>query len=249
MKTPSLNEVIAPKRRWVSWRVGFSRNPPKSVARGDVLRRLERCHVLATDSAKAYTPTCELERWVVIAVLVLLNGCSTLVPVKDTAIHHLLEPLVPDRALTVITPAIAIKHPSLPSYLDRQQLVTRRKGELVMSKIDLWGEPLDAGIARVLASNLSRLTGSMNIQSVQSSSTLDYTELLELRIAQFESDSTSTLVFQGTWRLQAVSGKESSPHFFRIAMPMKALPVTMADRVTAMNQALERLARDILAAK
>jgi uncharacterized lipoprotein YmbA len=179
----------------------------------------------------------------------LLIGCSTFDPVRDSAVHHLLEPLVPDRTLNAETPAIGVKHPSIPSYLDRQQLVTRHEGNLVMSKIDLWGEPLDAGIARVVASNLSRLTGSMNVQSVQSSSTLDYTELLEMRLEQFEADASGKMVLQGTWKLQPVTGKETSSHFFRIVVPIPSGTPEMKDRVAAMNQALEQLSRDIAATR
>ena len=71
---------------------------------------------------------------------------------------------MPDRTLALATPAMAINRPSIPSYLDRMQLVTRTEGKLVMSNLDLWAEPLDAAIARVMASNLSRLTNSTNIQ-------------------------------------------------------------------------------------
>jgi uncharacterized lipoprotein YmbA len=182
-------------------------------------------------------------------LLTLLVGCSVLQPVKDSALHHVLDALVPDRTLSAATPAIAINRPSLPSYLDRQQLITRSDGQLMISKLDIWAEPLDAAISRVMASNLSRLTGSMNIQSVESFSTLDYTELLELRIAQFEPDAFNAMILQGTWKLQPVTGKETSNHFFRIAVPMTATPLEMKERVTAMNQALEKLAREIVRMK
>ena len=122
-------------------------------------------------------------------LLLTLTACSVLQPVKDTAIQHVLEPLVPDRTLTAARPAIAVGRPSLPGYLDSMQLVTRANGTLKMSNHDLWGEPLDTGISRVIASNLSRLTGSMNIQPVESFTTLDYTTLLELKIAQFEPET------------------------------------------------------------
>ena len=116
-------------------------------------------------------------------LLLTFTSCSVLQPVKDTAIQHVLEALVPDRNLTATRPAMAIGRPALPGYLDCSQLVTRANGTLKVSRHDLWGEPLDTGISRVLASNLSRLTGSMNIQPVESFSTLDYTALLELKIA------------------------------------------------------------------
>lgn len=179
-------------------------------------------------------------------VLMFLAACSPFSPVKDTAVRHVLEPLVPDRPLSSATPAIAINRPSIPSYLDQMQLVTRTKGQLMMSKLDLWAEPLEAAIARVLASNLSRLTSSTNIQPVENFATLDYTTLLEMNIAQFEPDDENQMVLQGTWKRQPVIAKETSSHFFRIVVPIPSSPTPMSARVTAMNEALEQLSRQIL---
>ncbi len=178
-------------------------------------------------------------------VMLLLTACSTFKPVKDASIRHVLDPLVPDRTLSSATPSMAINRPSIPSYLDRMQLVTRTEGKLVMSNLDLWAEPLDAAIARVMASNLSRLTKSTNIQPVANFASLDYTTLLEMNIAQFEPDDANQLILQGTWKRQPVNGKETSSHFFRISVPLPISPAPMAARVTAMNQALEQLARQI----
>ena len=180
-----------------------------------------------------------------ILALIALTACSSFKPVKDSAIRYLLEPLVPDRALKVATPAIAIHRPSIPEYLDRMQLVTRMDGQLKMSPLHLWGESLDVGISRVMASNLSRLTASMNIQPVESFTTLDYTHLLELRITEFEPDTTNQMIFQGTWKLQPVTGKETRSHFFRLVVPISMLQPPMTARVAAMNQALEQLSRQI----
>jgi uncharacterized protein len=177
--------------------------------------------------------------------LIALTACSSFKPVKDSAIRHLLEPLVPDRALKVATPAIAIHRPSIPEYLDRMQLVTRMDGQLKMSPLHLWGESLDVGISRVMASNLSRLTASMNIQPVESFTTLDYTHLLELRITEFEPYAANQMIFQGTWKLQPVTGKETRSHFFRLIVAISSLQPPMTARVSAMNQALEQLSRQI----
>ena len=172
-------------------------------------------------------------------------GCSQLMPVKDKAVHHLLEPLAPDRPLKAASPAIAVNRASLPGYLDAEPLVTRRDGVLVTSDIDLWAEPLDDGITRVIAVNLSRLTGSMNIQPVQRFTTLDYTHLLELRVSQFENDTTGQMLLRGAWRLQPVTGAEASEHAFRINVPMPPNSSDAKSRVKAMNEALLRLAREI----
>jgi uncharacterized lipoprotein YmbA len=180
-----------------------------------------------------------------ILALIALTACSSFKPVKDSAIRYLLEPLVPDRALKAATPAIAIHRPSIPEYLDRMQLVTRMDGQLKMSPLHLWGESLDVGISRVMASNLSRLTASMNIQPVESFTSLDYTHLLELRITEFEPDTANQMIFQGTWKLQPVTGKETRSHFFRLVVPISMLQPPMTARVAAMNQALEQLSRQI----
>lgn len=179
----------------------------------------------------------------------LLCGCGLVFPVRDTAVHHLLETTAPDRRLTAATPAIAVSRVALPDYLDVEQLVTRRDGVLVTSDLDLWAEPFDVAISRVVAGNLSRLTGSTNILPVERFTVLEYTHLLELRITQFEPYTANTIVLQGTWKLQPVMGKEVGSRFFRIAVPMPSNSSTAKERVSAMNQALLRLARDILAAR
>jgi uncharacterized lipoprotein YmbA len=179
------------------------------------------------------------------AMMLILTGCNLLQPVKDLSVNHILDPLVADRTLTAATPAIAVNRPSLPSYLDRQQLVTRAGGELVLSDRHLWAEPLDAAIARVTASNLSRLTGSLNIQTVAAFSAPDYTNLLEIQVAQFEPDAANHLILQGTWKLQPVIGRETRTRFFHIEVPVPVTPDVMTGRVSAMNRALELLARQI----
>lgn len=181
------------------------------------------------------------------ALLLMLvgAGCSQLMPVKDKAVHHLLEPLAPEKPLKAATPAIAVNRASLPAYLDSEQLVTRRDDLLVTSDIDLWAEPLDDSISRVVAANLRNLTGSMNIQPVQRFTTLDYTHLLELRVSQFENDSAGRMVLRGAWRLQPVTGADASEHAFRITVRLTADSTDVKSRVKAMNEALLRLAREI----
>ncbi len=182
-----------------------------------------------------------------LALLLILSSCGVLQPVKDPAVRHMLDPLVAERPLKSSSPMIAIKRPSIPGYLDRQQLVTRKGDVLVLSELDLWAESLDVAISRVTATNLSRLTGSMNIRPVENFTTLDYPTLLELDLTQFEPGAANTLILQGTWQLQPVNGKPIPTHFFRIEVPIPSPPDSLAGRITAMNRALECLARQIAA--
>jgi uncharacterized lipoprotein YmbA len=182
-------------------------------------------------------------------VPLLAVSCSVLKPVEDTSVHHLLDAAVPERKVTGSSPTVAISSPSLPGYLDRQQLVSRSgEGELLMNPNHLWGEPLDAGIARVTSLNLARLTNSLNIQPVKNFVTLDYQTLLELRIARFEPDAAGNVVLDCTWKLQPVSGPVSTTRSFTTTVPIfgggdPTGPQT--GRTRAMNEALARLARQI----
>lgn len=179
----------------------------------------------------------------------LLVSCGVLEPVKDTSDSHLLDPMVPERSITGSRPAVAIARPSLPGYLDRQQLVSRTgDGRVVMNRSHQWAEPLDTGISRVVAANLARLENSLNIQSVESFITMDYDSLLEIRVSNFEPDSSGSLIFECTWKLQPVNGPAVNPRPFRTvitsSIPFAATGPQQA-RVEAMNEALARLSRDI----
>ncbi len=183
-----------------------------------------------------------------LVVTLFLASCNVLKPVKDTSVHHLLDAAIPEQKATAATPAIAISRPALPSYLDRQQLVSRSSGgTLQMNSYHLWAEPLDAAISRVTSLNLGRLTHSLNIQPVENFVTLDYTSVLEIRISRFEADPSNTVVLECTWKLQPVAGAVASLHPFtsRVAVASTGEALDLSTRVTAMNEALAQLAREI----
>ena len=189
---------------------------------------------------------------ILLVIPCILASCgSMLEPVKDTTVHHMLEPAIPHRAVTGSSPAVAISRPALPSYLDREQLVSRSGGgTLQMNNYHLWAEPLDAAISRVTAINLGRLTNSLNIQPVESFVTMDYQNLLEIRISRFEADVGGNVVLECTWKLQPVNGRVADTRTFQTTVPVSAADsaitsAALAGRVSAMNEALARLARVI----
>jgi hypothetical protein len=186
--------------------------------------------------------------FLILTIPFLLAACSVLEPVEDKAVNHLLDPVIPERRITGASPAIAISRPALPSYLDRQQLVSRSgDGRVQMNSYHLWAEPLDSAISRVTALNLGRLTNSLNIQPVESFVTLDYRTLLEIRITRFEPDVSNQLILECTWKLQPVSGRVADTRSFRtsVAISPADTPKEHSGRIAAMNEALARLAREI----
>ena len=186
-----------------------------------------------------------------ISLPLLFSSCGALDPVKDKSVHHILEATIPVRQLTGSTPAIAISRPALPSYLDRNEMVSRgADGELKMNAYHLWGEPLDAAISRVMAANLGRLTYSMNIQPVENFVTMDYQRLLEIRISRFEADAANQMVLECTWKVQPVAGRVAPLRSFSTVIPISPeatvkSPATLSGRIRAMNEALAQLSRAI----
>lgn len=178
----------------------------------------------------------------------LLAACTVFQPIHDDPIRHLLEPSINARTPTAARPAIAIARPSLPPYLERSELITRTgDGKLKIHEKDLWSEPLDAAISRVLADNLRRLTGSTNIQPVGNFITRDYTALVEIRIEHFDPDPDGSLLLECTWKVQPVEGGDASPKVFRSTVPISGTSARgdLSTRITAMNQALALLANAI----
>jgi uncharacterized lipoprotein YmbA len=195
--------------------------------------------------AAVLTSACRASWWPGLGLL-LLSACALTRPVRDTASQHLLDATVPVRATTATQPALAVAKPALPTYLDRPQLVIRgAAGELRVLDEQLWSEPLDAGVARVLATNLARLTGSGAILPASGFVALEYDRLVELRLERCEPGPDGNLVFEATWKLQQVTGPEAPFRSFRTVVPAGA--ATAAAQVAATNEALARLARAIAA--
>ena len=182
---------------------------------------------------------------------VFLSACGALDPVEDRSMSHVLEAAAPQRAVTGSSPAIAVARPSLPGYIDRQQLVTRNPGgNIVMNSNQIWAEPIDEGIARVTAENLGRIRNSMNIQPVQAFITIDYTHLLEVRVSRFDADATTrSVVLECTWKLQPVTGRIAQTRSFRTEVPIDdprfSATSPQQARIAAMNRALAELAAAI----
>ena len=185
-----------------------------------------------------------------LAAPLLFAACTVFQPIDDDPVRHLLESPIAARTPTSAAPAVAIARPSLPPYLERSELITRTgDGRLEIHENDLWSEPLDAGIARVMADNLRRLTGSTNIQPSGNFITRDYTSLVEIRIERFDPLPDGSLLLECTWKLQPLGGGDAAPKAFRTTVPMtpraESASTKMSARVTAMNEVLARLSRTI----
>lgn len=179
-----------------------------------------------------------------------LSACTILKPIADDPVRHLLEAQVSGKTPTAARPAIAIARPSLPPYLERVELVTRTgDGRLEVHEKNLWSEPLDAAIGRVVADNLRRLTGSTNIQPSTNFVARDYSALVEIRIERFDPEPDGSLLLECTWKVQPIGGGDAAPKAFRTIIPVQPSAESdfnkMSGRIVAMNNALAQLSRSI----
>lgn len=186
-----------------------------------------------------------MKKLFIIFIPVFLGSCS----VKDDAVRYLLEASIYPSSANSSRPAVAIARPTLPPYLERSEFVTRSAtGTLEIHEKELWAEPLDKGISRVVADNLRRLTRSTNVQPSGNFITQDYSKLVEIRIERFDPLPDGTLVLECTWVAQPVGGGASAaPRSFRTTVPvMDSVGDTgKRGRIVAMNEALARLSKTI----
>jgi uncharacterized protein len=190
-----------------------------------------------------------MKNFAMAATAALLSSCSLLVPVEDDPVRHLLDSPLSNRTPTAASPSVAVAKPSLPPYLERVELITRTgDGRLEVHEKNLWSEPLDAGITRVVADNLRRLTGSTNIQPSSNFVAREYTSLVEIRIERFDPEPDGSLLLECTWKVQPIGGGDAAPKAFRTKVQVteqESLGNPMAGRIVAMNEALAQLSRSI----
>jgi uncharacterized lipoprotein YmbA len=176
----------------------------------------------------------------------LLAGCSLLPPIADEPVRHLLDSSAKEQDPRCSSPVVAIARPSLPPYLERSELVTRvSSGRLSIHENDLWAEPLDAAIARVIAENLRNQTGSTNIQPAGSFISKDYSSIVEIRIDRFDPSSAGVLLLECTWKIQSAEGSGDLTKAFRSEVSFNSQSDPIPNRVKAMNEALENLSKEI----
>lgn len=186
-----------------------------------------------------------------ILIPMFVSSCGVFQPVRDDSVRHLLDATVPTARNLSSSPSVAVARPSLPSYLDRSEMVSRTGAStLDIHERLLWAESLDKGISRVVAENLRHLKKSTNIQPVGNFVSRDYTTLVEIRIDRFETDPDGMMVLECTWKAQPLSGGDVSMKPYRVSLPIEKTvgageKEKSRARVAAMNEALAGLCREI----
>ena len=180
----------------------------------------------------------------------ILASCTILSPQPDATRWFVLatiEELDPARtAAERAGHSLGIGPLTLPDYVLRRELVSRRGAtRIVPFQDELWAEPLEKAVARVLASDLTFLTGARAVPHPWFT-----TEAPEMRVRiafeRFELEERARAVLVATWVLENEDGDTLHEHRSSIALPLADSNGTTA--ALELSRALADLGEEIAGA-
>jgi len=177
--------------------------------------------------------------------LLVLSSCLGRTPAP---VFYTLSVVVPPVAAGADDDPItlAVGPATLPSYLDRPQLVTRVGNRLSYDEYRRWASPLESELLRVLGADLGALlrTDRVAIYPTQPRLAVDYRVLLQ--VEQFDGSPGSEVVLRVRWSItQPRAKKPAAIGFSKIHQPA---PAGDEDGfVRAHSEAVGALSREIAA--
>jgi uncharacterized lipoprotein YmbA len=176
--------------------------------------------------------------------LVFLAGCGVTQPAR----FYILTPVEFAGESPLPGPALGIGPVNFPAYLDRPEIAHRSGGnQLYFADSDRWAEPLKTTFSRTLAENLSVMLPSdrVNLYPWARSTRIDYQ--VSIDVLRFDADASGTVVLVAGWEISRPDDSTViSRHKRSYTEPAGGMVYPAI--VAAQSRAVERLARDIVAA-
>jgi uncharacterized lipoprotein YmbA len=191
-----------------------------------------------------------LSALVLVIVLVCTSGCLggasaparfyTLAPLA--ALQTEADPGGPGRGAAVVLGPV-----TMPGYLDRIQIVTRRgRDEIEIGEFDLWSDPLRDGATRVLGQNLAVLLRENRVSVLPRRGSEPVKYAVAVDVARFEGVGGGDVALEASWRIVGGDGKELTVR--RSTFSETTGAPGYGPLVAAMSRALGALSRDIATA-
>lgn len=138
----------------------------------------------------------------------LLSGCAGS---SAATRFYLLSPPAPGdmRSVPGVPQAkVAVGPVSVPSYLDRPQIVTREGDgvRLALAEFDRWAEPLAESLPRVLAEDISRALGGGHVLVFPGASAEDADIRVAVDVNRLDGSLGGAVVLDAWWALLDRSG-------------------------------------------
>jgi len=195
--------------------------------------------------------TVKIVTCLLLLVPILAGGCVGKGTVKPTRMYilHAMEPLEQAVSPVIAQDAVVgVGRLELAGYLKRPHIITRVDGnEIHLADFARWAEPLEDGVPKVLAENLSILLGTDKVLTAPWKSFVNVDYHVHLNVIQFDAHPDGDAVLAVRWSVTEGSVKES-PFFMKISTYRKPLSGSSYNAVvTAENSLLEDLSRDVAA--
>ena len=170
------------------------------------------------------------------ALLLALTGCSS----PDNKYFTLSTEAPAAPASTLATRTVSVDEVTIPSYLDRPQIVIRQDANRAdIHEYERWLEPLDSMMRRVLTADLTARLGAGHVLDRPAKDTT----LIAVTIEEFGQDS-DRVVLRGQWTVKT-AGKDGPgvSHSFSREEPLGKAETP--DMVAAMSRLVGGLADEI----
>lgn len=177
-----------------------------------------------------------------LAAAALLAACGATPKESFYTLAATAEP----RAATAPAASVFVGPVAIPEAVDRTPMVLRSGPNRVeIDDFNRWAEPLDSGIARVVAENLSRLLGSPRVLSGRRASGTPVDHRVALDVRQFDSSPADGAALDASWTVTPAKGAAATGRF---QGREPASPPDPAGIAAAHSRLLAKLAAEIAAA-
>jgi len=177
--------------------------------------------------------------------LALIGGCvGRSAPVR----LYVLTPVPRPVAVAASTeaskgPALGIGPVTLPRYLDRINIVTRRGAEIDVAEFDRWSEALSEGVPRVIGADLAALLGTERVVIFPWSADREIGRQVVIEIARFDGTLGGEVVLEARWRILGPDRKDLLIRYSTVREPTGE--ASYLSLVSAMSRCLETLSAEI----
>lgn len=129
-----------------------------------------------------------------------LAGCAQTPPTTFYTLSTSAEPTVAKRSAQGLV--IGLGPITLPQYLDRPDIVTRRgANQMRLADLNKWAEPLEPLLTRIMAEDLYGLLDANDVIPVPQRGDLPLDRIVEVDIGRFDADETGAVVLDARWRI------------------------------------------------
>ncbi|MDX1375711.1 MAG: PqiC family protein [Burkholderiales bacterium] len=145
-----------------------------------------------------------MRRTIVVAGALLAAGCAS-----TPAPHYYTLNPQSESAAYAPGPSISVAAVTVPDVVDRPQLVVAvNANEVIIAEQHRWAEPIEGELGRVIAENLSRITGNARIAAYPQNASLNARYRVLVDFQRLSGRPEGEVMLDAHWSLRAANGEE-----------------------------------------